>query len=241
MPAPPTTFDTVVGARSTRRHGHGGEVETEACSMFADVSYDLTDAVGGIAGRPLDRATSATATSTARTSPASVHRSSATTRPPRAGALERLRGDRTYDEFSPRVSVSYSFTDDVTAYAGYSEGFKAGSFDMRGANVADARNREGIRTRVRRFLRGRRSSPPARRSARASTRPCSTPSTRTSRSRGQEPTVTGVNRQLRRQRRRVDDPGRRGRGAIRFTDRLRRPTASATRMRSSTNTTRSSS
>ncbi len=40
--------------------------------------------------------------------------------------------DRTFDQFTPRASVSYEFTDTFTTYASYSEGFKSGGFDMRG-------------------------------------------------------------------------------------------------------------
>jgi len=40
--------------------------------------------------------------------------------------------DKTFDEFTPRVSVSYKFSPDLTTYAAYSEGFKSGGFDMRG-------------------------------------------------------------------------------------------------------------
>ena len=40
--------------------------------------------------------------------------------------------DRTFDKFTPRASVSYEFTDTLTTYASYSEGFKSGGFDMRG-------------------------------------------------------------------------------------------------------------
>jgi iron complex outermembrane receptor protein len=43
--------------------------------------------------------------------------------------------DNTFEEFTPRVSVSYEFSDSLTGYASYSEGFKSGGFDMRGDAV----------------------------------------------------------------------------------------------------------
>ncbi|ESQ88265.1 TonB-denpendent receptor [Asticcacaulis sp. AC460] len=40
--------------------------------------------------------------------------------------------DRTFSAFTPRVSVSYNFTGDLTGYVSASSGFKSGGFDMRG-------------------------------------------------------------------------------------------------------------
>ena len=40
--------------------------------------------------------------------------------------------DESWSQFSPRISVDYSLTDDTLLYASYSEGFKSGGFDMRG-------------------------------------------------------------------------------------------------------------
>ncbi|GAA6166907.1 TonB-dependent receptor [Sessilibacter corallicola] len=40
--------------------------------------------------------------------------------------------DDTWNEFSPRLSVDYRFTDAVLGYVSYSHGFKSGGFDMRG-------------------------------------------------------------------------------------------------------------
>ena len=39
---------------------------------------------------------------------------------------------RTFDDFTPRLSIDYRFTDNVMAYASYTNGFKSGGFDMRG-------------------------------------------------------------------------------------------------------------
>jgi iron complex outermembrane receptor protein len=43
---------------------------------------------------------------------------------------------RTYTDFSPRINLSYRINEDTNAYVSYSQGFKAGSFDPRGANFA---------------------------------------------------------------------------------------------------------
>jgi iron complex outermembrane receptor protein len=39
---------------------------------------------------------------------------------------------RTFDDFTPRISVDYRFTDNVMGYASFTNGFKSGGFDMRG-------------------------------------------------------------------------------------------------------------
>jgi iron complex outermembrane receptor protein len=39
---------------------------------------------------------------------------------------------RTFDDFTPRISVDYRFNDNVMAYATFQNGFKSGGFDMRG-------------------------------------------------------------------------------------------------------------
>ena len=62
------------------------------------------------------------------------------TRSPLLGGTDRapllLRTDytatREFEQFTPRVALSYDLTDDLTTYASYSQGFKSGGFDMRG-------------------------------------------------------------------------------------------------------------
>lgn len=43
---------------------------------------------------------------------------------------------RTFDDFTPRVSIDYRFNDNVMAYLSYTNGFKSGGFDMRGNAAA---------------------------------------------------------------------------------------------------------
>jgi len=45
-------------------------------------------------------------------------------------------GTATYDDFSPRISLSYSPSDEHNLYATYSQGFKGGGFDPRGQSTA---------------------------------------------------------------------------------------------------------
>ncbi|MEM1390413.1 MAG: TonB-dependent receptor [Pseudomonadota bacterium] len=47
-----------------------------------------------------------------------------------------FEGSETFDDFSPRVSLSYALSDTSNVYATYSQGFKGGSFDPRGQTTA---------------------------------------------------------------------------------------------------------
>lgn len=47
-----------------------------------------------------------------------------------------FEGSAQFDDFSPRVALSYKVTDNSNVYASYSQGFKGGSFDPRGQTTA---------------------------------------------------------------------------------------------------------
>ena len=49
----------------------------------------------------------------------------------------------TFEEFTPRVSVSYELAEDMNLYAAYSRGFKSGGFDMRGDATATPATADG--------------------------------------------------------------------------------------------------
>ena len=126
-------FDTIVGALNLTI-ATSGSVETTSYAAFADVSYDFTDRLKASIG---GRYTSDDRTGT-------VYRQNFTgLYSPLFGNDAAVPGllrtdytnDRTDDKFTPRVSVSYNFSDDLTTYAAYSEGFKSGGFDMRGDAV----------------------------------------------------------------------------------------------------------
>jgi iron complex outermembrane recepter protein len=110
-----------------------GTVDTEAWSVFADATYDLTDRLAlSLGGRYTEDKRSADifrATYLGIGSPFFGNQSA---------LLVAVTGDfeasRTFYDFSPRVNLSYALTDDVNVYAGFSQGFKAGSYDPRGAN-----------------------------------------------------------------------------------------------------------
>lgn len=46
--------------------------------------------------------------------------------------LTDYENNKTFEEFTPRISISYELAEDMNLYAAYSRGFKSGGFDMRG-------------------------------------------------------------------------------------------------------------
>src|SRR3546814_15630675 len=50
--------------------------------------------------------------------------------------LTDYTNSRTFEEFTPRVSLTYAASDDVNTYDAYGRGFKSGGFDMRGDATA---------------------------------------------------------------------------------------------------------
>ena len=130
-------FDVVLGqlagGAGVTAYTGGKGVDTEAWSLFADVTYDITDqwavSVGGRYTEDERKADIFRANYLGIGSPFFGND---------AAQLLAVTSDytasRTYDNFSPRFNVSYELNSEVIFYAGYSQGWKAGSFDPRGAN-----------------------------------------------------------------------------------------------------------
>jgi iron complex outermembrane recepter protein len=120
----------------------GGTVDTEAWSVFADVTYDLTDrwsiAVGGRYTEDERSADIFRANYLGIGSPFFGNANA-----PRLVVQSDYEAKRTFDDFSPRLNVNYKLSPDVNVYAGYSQGFKAGSFDPRGANFVTPEAEKG--------------------------------------------------------------------------------------------------
>ena len=124
-------FDTILGNLGIVI-GTGGAVDTESWAGFADVNFDLTDRLHLSLGAryTLDDKTG------------TVFRANylGATNSPLLGGADRapllVRTDYTnsnsFDQFTPRVALSWDLNDDMTAYASYSQGYKSGGFDMRG-------------------------------------------------------------------------------------------------------------
>ncbi|WP_317928602.1 TonB-dependent receptor [Halioxenophilus sp. WMMB6] len=132
-------FDVVIGQLGILVYGApltaytGGSVDTKAVSAFADVTYDITQKLSlSLGGRY---------TEDERT--ADVYRASyfgigspffGNEAATLVAVSSDYHGNRTYRDFSPRINLSYQLNDDTNVYAAYSQGWKAGSFDPRGAN-----------------------------------------------------------------------------------------------------------
>ena len=142
-------FDVVLGQLGRVAYGApltaytGGKVETDSWSAFADLTWNFTEklsvAVGG-------RYTEDTRT-------VDVFRGSYLgVGSPFFGnddafllaATSDYEAERTFYDFSPRINLSYLVNDDITVYGGYSQGFKAGMFDPRGANFVTPAVEQGV-------------------------------------------------------------------------------------------------
>ncbi|NBB51315.1 TonB-dependent receptor [Rhizobium sp. CRIBSB] len=124
-------FDTIAGNLALVI-GTAGYVETESLAAFVDVNLDLTDRWHlSLGGRY-----------TNDSKEGDVFRANyaGATRSPLLGGTTRaptlVRTDYTarkdFTDFSPKIALSYDFSDDITGYASFSSGFKSGGFDMRG-------------------------------------------------------------------------------------------------------------
>ncbi len=142
-------FDVVLGQLGQVAFGApltaftGGTVETKAWSVFADLTYDLSDRLSlSVGGRYTEDERSADifrANYLGLGSPFFGNSSAFF-----LAATSDFEAERTYDDFSPRINLSYAVSDDLNLYAGFSQGWKAGSFDPRGANFLTAAVEQGF-------------------------------------------------------------------------------------------------
>jgi iron complex outermembrane receptor protein len=123
-------FDTIVGLLNLTI-ATSGFVDTTSYAAYADFSWDFTDKLSASLGGRY----------TSDEKEGGVYRQNFTgLYSPLFGNNAAVPGlirsdytnDRTFDQFTPRASVSYEFTNSFTTYVSYSEGFKSGGFDMRG-------------------------------------------------------------------------------------------------------------
>ena len=134
-------FDTVL-SQAALTIATAGHVDTESWSAFADVSFDLTEAltlsVGG-------RYTRDEKTGVVYRQNFTGIRSPLFGNPLAVPGLVRSNFTSTdsYEKFTPRVSVSYDFGSELTGYASYSQGFKSGGFDMRADAILTPTSRDG--------------------------------------------------------------------------------------------------
>jgi len=121
----------------------GGVVDTEAWSLFADVTYDLTERWSiSVGGRYTDDERSADilrASYLGIGSPAFGNDAAFF-----LSATTDYEATKSFTDFSPRINLQYRMNDDVTFYGGYSQGWKAGTFDPRGSNFVFSQVLDGV-------------------------------------------------------------------------------------------------
>ena len=132
-------FDVILGQLGRAAFGSeltsytGGAMKTEAWSLFADVTYDFTERLSvafGLRYTEDERdADVLRASYLGVGSPAFGNEDAVF-----FGATSDYEANKTFDDLSPRLNISYRLSDDITVYGGYSRGWKAGTFDPRGAN-----------------------------------------------------------------------------------------------------------
>ncbi|MBN8552005.1 MAG: TonB-dependent receptor [Caulobacterales bacterium] len=126
-------FDTILAAGGLTQ-GTTGSVDTTSLALFGDVSFDVNDrlaiSVGGRWTRD-DRAAEVFKANYAGLGSPITGRMV-----PPAVILTDYSAERTFEEFTPRLSATYELTPDMNLYAAYSRGFKSGGFDMRGDAMA---------------------------------------------------------------------------------------------------------
>ena len=112
-----------------------GDVDTRTVAAFADFTYDINDMIhlsaGGRYTTDKRRATIIRKNLLGGASPelggAGVQ----------LGALtSNFTGSETFNQFTPRASISFTPDDNNNIYASYSKGFKGGGFDPRGLSTA---------------------------------------------------------------------------------------------------------
>lgn len=134
-------FDVVLGQLGRIAFGApltaytGGSVNTEAWSAFADLTYDLTDQFSiTLGGRYTNDKRSADIFRANYLGTGSPFLGNDTA--VFLAATSDYEASRTFKNFAPRAVIAYQPNSDLNLYASWSRGFKAGSFDPRGANFA---------------------------------------------------------------------------------------------------------
>ena len=120
-------------------------VDTETYAVFADFTYDINDQWSLSAGGRYtwDKRTADILRQNYRGGGSPVFGGAGT---PFGGPGTDFEGSADFNKFTPRVSLSFQPTPDHNIYASFSQGFKGGGFDPRGAGVnAPDLNGDGIK------------------------------------------------------------------------------------------------
>ncbi len=126
-----------------------GDVDTQAWAVFGEGTYDITDRLSlTVGGRFTEDERDARITRElflGQASPFFGNSDAVSLTPPvlvdGEEVVPTFVGNRTDDAFNPRVILAWDATDDINLYASYSQGFKGGLFDPRGAfDTEEVRN-----------------------------------------------------------------------------------------------------
>ena len=140
-------FDTIAGNLGVSI-ADGGKVSTQSFAAFFDFSANLTDKFKVSLG----------ARATRDAKHANVFRFfylGATPSPYQGGAQRPIlqvrtnySAQKTFSQFTPRISASYELSDDLTTYASFSKGYKSGGWDMRGDAFITPQTTQGYKPEV---------------------------------------------------------------------------------------------
>ncbi|OWQ96384.1 TonB-dependent receptor [Sphingopyxis witflariensis] len=126
-----------------------GSVDTESFAIFGDMNYDLTERLKLSLGARWTRDKKDGTVFKANyfgTLGSPLLKPYVPALPPPFNVPQILTdysNSRTFEEFTPRVSLTYAASDDVNIYAAYGRGFKSGGFDMRGDATATPATKDG--------------------------------------------------------------------------------------------------
>lgn len=138
------SFDVVLGQLAGGLTAYtGGMVDTEAWSIYGDATYDFygdwSISVGGRYTEDKRSADVLRATYGGIGSPFMGNDAAAL-----LATTSDYEASKTFDNFSPRINLRYNLNNEAQVYAGYSQGWKAGSFDPRGLSTQLAAVEEGF-------------------------------------------------------------------------------------------------
>jgi iron complex outermembrane receptor protein len=129
-------FDVILGDLGVTSFTRG-DFDTKAWAAYADVSFDLSDRwSASVGGRYTDDERDGTVyreTYLGLGSPYFGNTGAVSITAPDPDGVPEFTGSREDTDFSPRVSLSFKPNGDHNLYASWSQGFKGGSFDPRGA------------------------------------------------------------------------------------------------------------
>ncbi len=111
-----------------------GRVDTESYAAFADVSFDITDRLKASVGGRYTNDDKDGQVYKANYLGLGSTLSGRNVTP--LAVLTDYERSRSFSEFTPRASLSFSATPDLNIYFSYGRGFKSGGFDMRGDAAA---------------------------------------------------------------------------------------------------------